>query len=202
MAATAPPPLPHYLAVKLSGACTLEFSDGNKYTFSEPALLIQAQNVEQMGRLQQVGELQMRCLTYDSWRRSGNLGRQLLLPRQYIDHQLTDQADQWETLFDGAMEWKSYRAWIADRTGVSMNIMMKGGMAWSANTLAEEGNFVEKAGGVEALLGAVWEDSGRDLWVTKEVMRRVGVYWPETPAELSQLTAVVLKLRKSWIITI
>lgn len=81
MAATAAPPLPHPCTVKLVGACTLEFSDGNRYTFSNPALLTEAQNVEQMGRLQQVGELQMRCLTYDSFCRSGDLPCELCLPR-------------------------------------------------------------------------------------------------------------------------
>lgn len=100
------------------------------------------------------------------------------------------------------MAWKSYRAWIADKSGVCMNIMMKGGMSYSAIAANEEGNFVEKAGGVEALVGAVWEDSEKDLWVTKEVMLRLGVYWPETPAELSQLTAVVHEVRMARIVTV
>lgn len=120
-----------------------------------------------------------------------------------MDQQLTGRSDQWENLFDGAMEWKSYRAWLADCTGVCMNIMMKGGMAlaWNANNRTE-GNFVEKAGGLEALVGAVWEDTGNDLWVTKEVMRRLGVYWPETDAEYSQLRGIVLKLSHARIITV
>ncbi|KAF2168459.1 hypothetical protein M409DRAFT_53133 [Zasmidium cellare ATCC 36951] len=186
MAATAAPAtLPPYSQVKIVGSRTIEFSDGFYYNFENAQLLSQAQNVDQMGHLQQIGERVMWRLTLNAWIRGG------------------DSLYQWERMYEGAMGWKTYLAWIADAAGLRNNIMKKGGVSLSVQqhqTMEEQGNFVEKAGGVEALVGAVFEDCGRDHDVTSEVMRRLGIYWPESAGDSAQLKAFLQQLRTIGII--
>ncbi|KAK4504345.1 hypothetical protein PRZ48_005261 [Zasmidium cellare] len=184
MAATAP--LLHHSIVKIAGTSSLAFSDGWHYNFSRPHLLSQAQNVEQMAHLQQVGEREMRRITLNAWTASG------------------DSLRQWGRLYEDGMGEKVYLAWIADASGLRYNIMKKRGVSLKSpqhNTDPEHGNFVEKAGGVEALVGAVFEDCGRNDEMTSEVMRRLGVYWPVSAAESQQLKKYLTKLRSMRIIT-
>ena len=111
---------------------------------------------------------------------------------------LTVVIEIWQRRYARGMGTNFYLSWQCDLVGV-YHLMTKGGLPaaqWEAQT-GEMLDHIEKATAVEALIGAVSIDSGEDNAEVREVMRRLGVWWPCTELE-GQLVDDYLQLLRTF----
>lgn len=108
----------------------------------------------------------------------------------------------------------TYLARMADATGITKQLEIQGISIMDGPTHATEfadpagwgeywgGRVKEKATAVEALIGAVYLESGFCHITTSEIMRRLGVYWPSNPEQFRTLERMLLQLREKGVIPV
>ncbi|KAM3424784.1 hypothetical protein BST61_g6765 [Cercospora zeina] len=103
-----------------------------------------------------------------------------------------------KTWLEYGMLMNSYQRYHCDAIGLTPFLHIPGVFPGSAAAMefwASKDGKKAKATSIEAIIGAIQQDSGGNSAVTKVVMRHMGFYWPENAYQTATLQAAISELR-------
>lgn len=108
--------------------------------------------------------------------------------------------DQFSYYYDKGMNTNRYQTYQCDKIGLSSYLIVPGILAGSplaASFWSSPDGVKAKATSVEAIAGAIWEDSKLNGLVLSVVCRHMGFYWPENAEQHETLRFHIDEWRRS-----
>ncbi|KAF2216778.1 hypothetical protein CERZMDRAFT_92851 [Cercospora zeae-maydis SCOH1-5] len=190
---------------------TIAFDNSVTYQFRSPDLLRQAIAVKYIPPNVAPGDPTPRNNINIAWHGDATL-KQILSagwmtdncpPSVYIEYltlQLTSAynvLEEKKTWMELGMLMNSYQTYQCDAIGLTPFLQIFGvfpGSEVAMEFWASREGRKGKATSIEAIIGAVQQDSGQNNAVTKVVMRHMGFYWPENSYQTATLQAAMSEL--------